>query len=269
MNNYHTHTYRCRHASGDVPDYVEAARAAGVAELGFSDHVPWKDGRWPDSRMDYGLLADYVEAVRAAARAEAARPSGRVGIVLGLECEWSPDDDSYLRDELVGGLGIEYLVSGTHYYLDRGAWEDVGLLRDAAGLAAYARHVERSVASGLFAFVAHPDLYCLGYLRWDEDARACARDLLDMARDARIPVEINGYGLRKPRVRAPEGERWPYPHRGFWELAASYDLDVVVSSDAHRPVDAAVGLAEGRAYAASLGLRVIDSPLAREPAARA
>ena len=40
--NLHTHTRRCRHAAKE-PDraWVEAALAAGVRTLGFSDHCPW------------------------------------------------------------------------------------------------------------------------------------------------------------------------------------------------------------------------------------
>jgi len=262
MNNYHTHTYRCRHAAGDVADYVEAARAAGIAELGFSDHVPFRDGRWPDSRMRVEELDGYVGAVRAAAAAEEARPAGedRMSILLGLECEWSPADEPWLR-ELARAHDIAYLVSGTHYYLRGGAWEDLKELGSPASLRAFADHTARSLASGLFSFVAHPDVFCIGHLPWDEEARACARDILEAAKAARLPVEINGYGMRKRPVRAPEGERWPYPHPGFWELVAEYGLEVVVSSDAHRPVDVAAGLAEGRRFAARFGLVPIESPL--------
>ena len=39
--NFHTHTYRCNHATGDVRDYVEAAVQAGFDMLGMSDHTPW------------------------------------------------------------------------------------------------------------------------------------------------------------------------------------------------------------------------------------
>ena len=38
--NYHTHTYLCKHAKGDVEDYVKAAIDAGFKGLGFSDHGP-------------------------------------------------------------------------------------------------------------------------------------------------------------------------------------------------------------------------------------
>ena len=38
--NYHTHTWRCRHADGTEREYVETAIEAGFKILGFSDHTP-------------------------------------------------------------------------------------------------------------------------------------------------------------------------------------------------------------------------------------
>lgn len=38
--NYHTHTFRCKHASGTDRDYVEAAVANGFSELGFQITSP-------------------------------------------------------------------------------------------------------------------------------------------------------------------------------------------------------------------------------------
>ncbi len=51
--NYHTHTYRCQHAYGSEREYIEAAIRMGIAELGFSDHVPcpFKDGYVSGIRM--------------------------------------------------------------------------------------------------------------------------------------------------------------------------------------------------------------------------
>ena len=41
LANYHTHTVRCQHASGDDRAYVETAIKNGMRVLGFSDHCPW------------------------------------------------------------------------------------------------------------------------------------------------------------------------------------------------------------------------------------
>ena len=38
--NYHTHTWRCMHASGTEREYVEKAIEGGLKILGFSDHTP-------------------------------------------------------------------------------------------------------------------------------------------------------------------------------------------------------------------------------------
>ena len=42
MKNFHTHTYRCMHATGTDEEYVLAAIEAGYDVLGFADHSPWK-----------------------------------------------------------------------------------------------------------------------------------------------------------------------------------------------------------------------------------
>ena len=49
--NWHTHTARCKHASGTVGEYCAAAAAYGLADLGISDHVPFADGRWHSVRL--------------------------------------------------------------------------------------------------------------------------------------------------------------------------------------------------------------------------
>ena len=51
--NLHTHTYRCKHAEGDVNDYCREAAKAGLSIVGISDHVPFPDNRWLDVRMHY------------------------------------------------------------------------------------------------------------------------------------------------------------------------------------------------------------------------
>lgn len=64
--NYHTHTYRCQHAYGSEREYIEAAIRMGIAELGFSDHVPcpFKDGYVSGIRMTMEQAPEYVYAIR-------------------------------------------------------------------------------------------------------------------------------------------------------------------------------------------------------------
>lgn len=279
MNNYHTHTYRCRHASGDVADYVAAARAAGLGVLGFSDHCPFYDNRWPENRMPMSELQDYLDAMdaaRAASDAElaAAAPGSAATaaapkaprILRGLECEWGPGEEAFFREEFLGRCSLDYLAAGIHYYLCDGTWRDSYAISTPAELAGFAETSCGAMESGLFAFLAHPDVYCFNWMRWDENAIACAKDILSTAERTGVPLEINGYGFRKKRVHAFEGPRRPYPHDEFWRLAAGYDVKCIVNSDAHRPVDTAANLEDGRAIARKFGLRLVESLMEPRPA---
>ncbi len=263
--NLHTHTYRCKHAQGDVADYCREAAARGLRTLGFSDHTPLPDGRWQSVRMGMEDLEGYCRAVDAA-RAE----FPQLTLLEGLECEYVPELEGFYRDRFLGDCGMDYLVAGAHWYPSGGTWRGLyGTSMDSAMLRDYVDYLTASMASGLFAFVAHPDLFGVAYPLWDAQARACSRAVMEAAVQFRIPLEINGYGMRKRMLDTVTGPRCMYPWLPFWELAAEYGVRVVVSSDAHEPETVAAGLAEGEAIARRLGLEVVtDLALAGAGAAR-
>ena len=105
LANYHSHTYRCKHANGEVVDFVNAAAEASLEIFGVSDHAAFPDDRWPDVRMPYDELDNYVEAVRAA---QISVP--QVKVLLAMECELVPEFENYLRDELLGERQFDYLI---------------------------------------------------------------------------------------------------------------------------------------------------------------
>lgn len=261
--NFHTHTHRCKHAQGDVADYCREALAGGLATLGFSDHAPLPDGRWKSVRMGMDELAGYCQAID---DARAVFPGLR--ILKGLECEYIPDFAEAYRDLFLGTWGMDYLVGGAHWYPHQGAWAPLYTTgMTAAQLRDYVDYLIASMQSGLFAFVAHPDLFGVAYTVWDADAAACSRALLTAAVELGVPLEINGYGLRKPLMDTPTGPRHKYPWLPFWELAAECGAAVVLSSDAHEPQNVTTGLADTEAIAQRFGLRVVTDPVAAPVAA--
>lgn len=239
LHNFHTHTYRCKHAVGDVDDYCREAKARGMRTLGMSDHCAWPDDRWLNVRMPFEELDNYVDAVH---KARTDHPELR--LLLGMECEYAQVHRSYLEDELLGVRGFDYLIGGAHYFpdadesLDPEQWTGTyGGTTDAATLNAYASHVADMMRSGLFAFIAHPDLFGNCYAQWDANTIACSRDIFAAAADTGVGLEINALGLRKIAERGPEHPFPLYPWLPFWELAADYDVRVIVNADAHRPSD--------------------------------
>lgn len=250
--NFHTHTWRCKHASGDVADYAKVAAAGGMTVLGMADHAPLPDGRWHDHRMGMDQLDDYIAAVRGCTV-----PGIRV--LLGLECDWDPAFAGYYRDELLARRGFDYLIAGCHFTPVDGKW--VGSfdhLRTPARLRAYAGHAEATMASGLFAFLTHPDILGVSYARWDAEAAACARDICRASVALGVPLELNSYGIRKPWVPGDGDERPGYPLVPFWEIAAEEGVRVVLSTDAHRPQDVFAGIGNVMALRDKLGLVEAD-----------
>lgn len=234
--NFHTHTWRCKHASGDVDDYAKVAAAGGMAVLGMADHAPLPDGRWHDHRMGMEQLDDYVGAVRGCT-------VPGIRLLLGLECDWDPAFAGFYRDELLAQRGFDYLIAGCHFTPDEGTWfGSFDYLRTPARLRAYAAYAEATMASGLFAFITHPDIIGVSYGSWDADAAACARDICRASVALGVPLELNSYGIRKPWVPGDGEQRPGYPLIPFWEIAAEEGVRVVLSTDAHRPQDVFAGI---------------------------
>jgi len=212
---------------------VAVALAGGCRVIGISDHLPFPDGRWSSSRMDWEELDGYETAVRAA---RAMHP--RATVRLGLEAEYDPALDGWYRDELLGRRGYDYLIGAGHFTPLGGAWLDSFRdLTTATTLRAYAAHLHVTMASGLFAFISHPDLFGACNAEWNADLAACARDVCAASLATGVPLELNGYGLRKEPIATAAGDRARYPWEPFWAIAGAAGVRVVLSSDAHRPAD--------------------------------
>jgi histidinol-phosphatase (PHP family) len=252
--NYHTHTFRCEHATGDCVEYAREAVAAGIVTLGFSDHTPLPDNKWSDMRMSMAQMEDYEAAVK---DARVAQPS--LNILLGLECEYRTDLHSWYQDEILGQRGYHYLIAGCHFTPLGTRWiSSFGQLQNVELLRAYAAYTIQTMESGLFDFVTHPDIVGTSWDDWNDDLSACANDICAAAASLQMPLEINSYGYRKPWVACRSGQRPAYPWEPFWAIAARHAVKVVLSSDAHQPSDVAAGYDEVAAIRDQFGLLEAD-----------
>src|SRR5918998_5665350 len=95
---YHTHHFRCGHASGQMDDYVEAAIAAGLDEIGLSDHSPiyhFEGDPQPRPRgaMSQTELPTYIADMQRVRD----RFAGRIRVRLGIESDYVFGWDSHYR----------------------------------------------------------------------------------------------------------------------------------------------------------------------------
>lgn len=253
-SNYHTHNYRCNHAIGSVEDYVTEAIKEGFDEIGISDHLP-HPGRNIDnaSRMKYEDLSEYFTDIDEAIN----KYGDKISIKKGIECEYFPDY-GWLYEELMEKHKVDYLLLGVHFFQHKGEWCYIGNVElTPESLECYIDHVITSMRTGLFKYIAHPDLFGLRYLNWDEHSIKATRRILVTAEGLDMPIEINVNGLRKPRVKYNNGERYKYPMEDFWKLAKEYKVKVIVGIDAHKPYEMK-DLDMGLNFAKRFGLEVLD-----------
>lgn len=231
---YHMHTPLCKHAEGWPIEYATIALERGFHEIGFSDHSPMP-GIFDDWRMDDTELDRYVEVVNEAKH----EFSGKMDIRLGLECDYLEGCDSWIS-KLNSRAEFDYLIGSVHYLEDGWAVDDP----DPKWLARWEGAIEgiwqqywdlycQCACSGLFDFLAHPDLVKKFGHRPDGDLRRFYQPAIEVIADNDIAIELSTAGLRKPCAEM-------YPSRDFLELACQADIPLVISSDAHRPEE--VGL---------------------------
>ncbi len=252
---YHSHHQRCGHAAGEMADYIEAAKALGLAEFGVSDHCPpfffEGDDPTPQTSMAKSELPGYV----AEATALKERYAGQIAVKVGIEADFVEGWEEAYRDVLAAHpfdyvLGSVHWVGGSHIF-DRTRWER----EDAqATYTDYYRLVTLAARSGLFDILSHlTAIEAYGPPLGDALARRLYPPLVEAVAAAGMAVEVNTSGFRKM------GGEDPFPNRRMLRLLAGAGVPLTFGSDAHRPDE--VGYARGRVEVLLRDLgRDVDGP---------
>ena len=229
--NYHTHTYRCNHARGSEREYIERAIAQGVRVLGFSDHVPWpyKSGFVHHGvRMPVTQLDEYVQTMRSLRE----KYADQISLRIGFECEYFPEYMDWLA-EMKQEKQLDYLIFGCHYdTTDEGGFY-FGNASDAKQLVRYVDSALKGIDTGMFAYLAHPDLFMRRYGKFDDNCRAAARDLAAACKAMNLPMEYNVHD----RFIEYQTNRVSYPNPEFFDIAAQAGVKIIIGVDAHEPAE--------------------------------
>lgn len=247
LANYHTHTWRCGHAEGTEEEYIQRAMEEGFQLLGFSDHAPYA---YPGGYRSFYHMGpeqdrDYFETI---ARLRD-RYAGQIELHMGVEAEYYPA----LFEELLTRLrkyGCEYMILGQHYTFNETDGVYAGHpTQDAAVLTQYVDQSIEALETGLFTYMAHPDI-----LNWQGEEGLYRREmgrLCETCRKLQIPLEINLAGM---------GEGRHYPSRLFWQIAGEVGSRAILGWDVHAPREFHVPevVDRARALAADCGVELLD-----------
>ena len=230
--NYHNHTYRCGHGKCDVTDedYVIAAIESGFKIMGFTDHNPMPPGVYDHQdgvRMRYEELPEYVASIEALQE----KYKGQIKIYKALECEYSSELLPWLQEIRPQ---FDYLITGTHWQLENHQY--IHFFQESTKPEQIRRYTEitlEAMETGLFVYLAHPDVVLADYPTFDNACIDSAYAICRKAKELGMPMGYNQYGLMKRQIAYNHG--LCYPYQGFWEIAAEVGCSSLVELDAHRP----------------------------------
>lgn len=228
---YHTHTSLCKHAEGELEEYVARALDLGLDEVGCSEHIPMPHGFDSAHRMDieqyYSTYAPRVEEVREQYR-------GKIAVKRGIEADFFSGTENWVR-EFIKENDFDYVIGSIHFLGDWGF--DSALFvhqyeeRDIdATYVQYFEAVKKSAESGLFDVVGHCDLIKKFGHRPTKDLDDVVRETMKVIRNHGLCVEINTSGLRKPVKEM-------YPSESILKMIRELQIPLTLGSDAHSPTD--------------------------------
>lgn len=244
LTSYHNHTTWSDGKVG-VEEQIEAARAAGLDELGISDHYVMHPGKVVEWSMPLDALDDYVAAM------EHAREGSPLPFRIGIEADYFPETIDELRRRLARHR-FDYVIGSVHFVdgfpLDSSAadWEAITPAERDDQWRLYWQRLRELAESGVFDFAAHLDLPKKFGFRPRADLSEEAGAALAAIAAAGMAIEINTAGWSLPAQEA-------YPTRDLLRAARQLGIPLLINADAHRPEHLTHNFDRARALAAEAG----------------
>lgn len=224
---YHIHTKLCKHARGEMFEYVEQAIEKGLREIAFTDHIPLPGNFDIAHRMAYHNLEGYFTEIR---NLQDAYPE--IHIRPGIEADFYDGFESYLAD-ILHRYPCEVVIMSVHFIKGwgKGNWAFSYHFPDKTMTEIYSDYLQamhRGIRTGLFNIVGHFDLIKSPDAPLLQHNRDEVISVLETAKAHNMAIELNTSGLRKQI-----GEIFPDPE--MLPLIEQIGLPVSLASDAHEP----------------------------------
>jgi histidinol-phosphatase (PHP family) len=250
----HVHTRLCKHAIGEMEEYVQAAIQRGLATLIFLEHLEADIAYQPPSWLSDEDFAYYFqEGTRLKQRYQ-----GLLDIRLGVEMGYNPLAAPILRERLAR-YPIERVGLSCHFYHHqaihlnllskrRQSLDTVVALGADAVISNYFDNLIEAVAHMPCDVLCHLDavLRHLPDLRFHEGHQRQIIELLDGMQAKGVALEINTSGFDY------RGSAFPAP----WIIreALQRGIPLLAGSDAHQPFEVGRYFAQLPQYLAEIAV---------------
>jgi len=223
--NYHTHCDLCKHAKGNIEDYVKKAIEVGYQKIGFSDHAPFDFLEERSVRMDKEDYPEYLNQLNHVIKDY----SNKIHIYRALEIEYFSDLKAHYQSL---NESLDYLILGQHYIQVDDQLKSIYKIKDFNDLIIYKDTVIEAMRSGYFKIIAHPDIFLMNQFEINDDIIKLIDEIILEAKASNVLLEINANGFRKSNQK--KKQVW-YPRQEFWKRVSQLNAPAIISSDAHDP----------------------------------
>lgn len=284
LQDLHTHNAGCGHALGTIEDYIKKAIEKNITEIGITDHFPYDIHPLPPEDMELiktvamskDVFGSYIEEIQSLKKKYKDRIDVKISTEMGFLTRFNAFTrqknfiDNFMDD-------IDYLLCGIHSIkLPNSPVTTITRQKDSAVfvdkfgqdeiLLAYFNKMEHIIdskynGSKFFDVIAHFDNHRFFFLpenpAYSEKIWQYMLNLLDKIRNNGIAIEINTSGFWK-------GVSSQFPEDKILKEIIKRNINVTLSSDAHRPDLVAYNFNEVIAKVKKMGLTRLCSFEKRE-----
>jgi len=205
-------------------DYIAPALAAGLSEIGFSEHLTlFKELEdWNMNPANMSSYISHLESIR--------NSTNNIKIKTGLEVDFFAGKENEIR-AFLSSLPLDYIIGSVHYLGDKtvdvGPEFYEGKSFDSL-FESYFESVCIAVSSGLFDIIGHCDLIRIYGYKPSFDQEPLYRNMAKTMKRHDVVFEVNTNGRNRPLADF-------YPDRRFLNIFREENVPVCVNSDAHMP----------------------------------
>ena len=228
---YHTHNRLCKHAEGEIEEYIESAVRLGLDEIACSDHAPLPGDYDSRHRM---TLEQFNSSYSPMVSSLAERYAGKIRIRRAIEVDYLGWFSEWNRS-FIAENDFDFVLGSVHFIGQEGNEKalfgpEYGRDQLEALYEGFFEAIAESARSGLFDVVSHCDIV----KKFGRFTSRRVRDLtyaaMEEIRKADLCIEVNTSGFRKP-------EREQYPGTEILSIARDLGIPLTIGSDAHSPQD--------------------------------
>jgi histidinol-phosphatase (PHP family) len=205
-------------------EYIASALAAGLREIGFSEHLTLfrELEDWNMNPANLPAYMEHLDWIR--------KNTNHIRIRTGLEVDFIEGKENEIRNYL-SMLDVDYVIGSVHYLgektVDVGPEFYEGKNIDAL-YQSYFDSVCSAISSGLFDIIGHCDLIRIYGYKPSGDLEPLYRKLAVTMKKHNVAFELNTNGRNRPLADF-------YPDRRFLNIFHEENVPVCVNSDAHMP----------------------------------